>query len=83
MSIDTSFDLLFLTFTYSSFKTEDNQLINRRGLSQNSKCGRFFHFSFTLKSLMTTTFPDENKCPSYKGACLVKAIFNKNPPLTH
>ena len=47
------------------------------------KMWEILYFLFTLKRLITNTFPDENKCPSYKGACLVKAIFNKNPPLTH
>ena len=39
----------------------------------------FFDFLFTLKRLMT----DKNKCPSYKGACLLEVIFDKNPPLNH
>ena len=43
-----------------------------------------FYFLFTLKRLVANTFPDESKCQSYKGACLIKVIFNKkNPPLNH
>ena len=42
-----------------------------------------FDFSFTLKRLMTNTFLDENKCPSYKGAFLLKVIFNKDATLNH
>jgi len=45
------------------------------------KMREIFDFSFTLKRLMTNTFPDENKCPSYKGACLIEIILNKNATL--
>ena len=48
---------------------------------ENPKCGRFFDFSFTLKRLMTNTLPKVNKCPSYKGVCLIEIIFNKNATL--
>ena len=39
----------------------------------------FLFFIYTL----TYTFLDENKCPSYKGTCLIEVIFNKFPPLNH
>ena len=35
-------------------------------------------FYFLFKRVMLDTFPDEKKCPSYKGACLIEVIFNKN-----
>ena len=41
------------------------------------KMREIFYFLFTLKRHMANTFPDENKCPSYKGACLIKVICNK------
>ena len=36
-----------------------------------------FDFLFTLTPFMTNTFPNENKCPSYKGAYLIEVIFKK------
>ena len=60
------------------------------GLENINKCqpGEFkmreiFDFSYTLKLIMTNTFTDDNKCPSYKGACLIEVIFNKNATLNH
>ena len=42
-----------------------------------------FYFLSTLKLLMMNIFPDENKCPSYKGACLIEIIFDENATLNH
>ena len=47
------------------------------------KMREIFDFLFTRKRHMMNTFPDENKCPSYKGACLIEVTSNNNPPLNN
>ena len=37
-----------------------------------------FYFSFTLKRLLTNSFPDKNKRLSYKGVCLIEVMCNVN-----
>ena len=79
-----------LVLPYQDSKISIRQYLGTDGKTAHHSCQpeelkmrEIFYFLFTLKYLMTNTLPDENKCPSYNGDCLLEVIFNKNPPLIH